>query len=329
MGLFISGLAINKNFKNELDVLYNILEMNVVKTEELTFEEALVSNTELFYFDVYFTDNGTLVLLNYDLCTCSYLINELNALSLVVSEHTDSYMVHYSENGEDKFNITKIEGRLTGNGKKIIKDNNLTVDELIYQYIENLIGKSFFNIQNEEKIIRCHVSNYDWLKKEEINKTNIHEPLHLNHFSDDELLEVLEELFQHCVTNNINFYLPTSLHETKNQNIVQNLFDLRRQVAFKDNLLEKINPKFPMDSFHLIGKFKEDKSDIEASNLLFDLIKNNSNQNIKPKWKDFDEKLDDNQKASDSDFILMIFAGLFILALIFGLIYVIYGVVTL
>ena len=63
--------------------------------------------------------------------------------------------------------------------------------------------------------------------------------------------------------------------------------------------------------------------------LLFDLIKNNSTQNINPKWKDFDEKLDDNQKASDSDYILMIFVGLFILALLFGLVYGIYGVVTL
>ena len=53
---------------------------------------------------------------------------------------------------------------------------------------ENLIGKNFFNIQNEEKIIRCHVSNYDWLKKEEINKTNILEPLDIKYFSDDELL---------------------------------------------------------------------------------------------------------------------------------------------
>ena len=329
MGLFLSGLAINKNYKKEVDVLYNILNMNVVKTEEVTFEQAIDSTTELFYFDVYFTDNGTLVFINDDLCMQSYLINELNALSFIVSEHTDSYMVHYSENGKDKFNITKIEGRLTGNGKKIIKDNNLKVDELIYQYIENLIGKNFFNIKNEEKIIRCHVSNYDWLKKEEINITNIHEPLHLNHFSDDELLEIFEELFQHCVTNNINFYLTTSLHEPKNQKVVQNIIDLRSQVGSKKILLEKLKPKFPMDSYHMIGKFKEDKSDVKTSFLLFDLIKNNSTQNINPKWKDFDEKLDDNQKASDSDYILMIFVGLFILALLFGLVYGIYGVVTL
>ena len=84
-----------------------------------------------------------------------------------------------------------------------------------------------------------------------------------------------------------------------------------------------------MDSYHMIGKFKEDKSDVKTSFLLFDLIKNNSTQNINPKWKDFDEKLDDNQKASDSDYILMIFVGLFILALLFGLVYGIYGVVTL
>lgn len=84
-----------------------------------------------------------------------------------------------------------------------------------------------------------------------------------------------------------------------------------------------------MDSYHMIGKFKDEKSDVKTSFLLFDLIKNNSNQNITPKWKDFDEKLDDNHKVSDSEFILMIFAGLFILALIFGLIYLIYSVVTL
>lgn len=196
MSLFLSGLAINKNYKNEVDVLYNILNMNVVKTEEVTFEQAIDSTTELFYFDVYFTANGTLVFLNDDLCMQLYQINDLNALSFIISENSDTYMANFTENGKTKFKITKVDGKLTGNGKKIIVANNLTTDELIFQYIENLIGKSFFNIQNEEKLIRCYVSNYDWLKKEEVNKTNIHEPLHLKYFSDEELLEFFDKTVQ-------------------------------------------------------------------------------------------------------------------------------------
>jgi hypothetical protein len=323
MGLFISGLAINKNFKNELDVLNNILKMNVVKTEELTFEEALVSNTDLFYFDVYYTENGTLVLLNYDLCTYSYLINELNALSFVVSEHTDSYMVHYSENGKDKFNITKIEGRLTGNGKKIIKDNNITVDELIYQYIENLIGKNFFNIQNEEKIIRCHVSNYDWLKKEEINKTNILEPLDIKYFSDDELLNSFNKIVEYCILNNINFYLHPSLIELKNQKIIQNIIDLKKYIGYKESSLGKLKPQFSEDGYHayyMIGRFNKENLDVKKSLYLFNLIKGENSKN---------NNRTDSQFDLNSDMILLIFAGIVILLLITGLIYVIYNVFTL
>lgn len=328
MGLLLSGLAINKNYKNEVDVLYNILNMNVVNTEEITFKKAIDTTTELSYFDIYFSSKGTLVFLNDDLCMHSYVISESDALSFIFSENSDTYMFNYSENGKKKYKITKVEGKISGSGKKLINENNVTIDELIFQYIENLIGKSFFNIQYDEKLIRCYVSNYDWLKKEEVNKTNILEPLDIKYFNDYELLEFFEKTVQYCKINNINFYIHTTLHEPKNQKIIQNIIDLKNHIGFKENVLEIIKPKFPMDSYHLIGKFNKENFDSQTSSLLFELIKNeNKNvQNINPKWKEGNENIDDNEKTTKSDVVIMIFALTIIVALVIGLIYVIISV---
>lgn len=331
MGLFLSGLAINKDYRNKIDVLYNILKMNVVKTEEVTFEESMDSDTELFYFDVYFSSVGTLVFLNYDLCMHSYLVEESNTLSFIISENSDTYSLNYTENGKEKIHLEQVAGVLKGSGKKIIKDNNLTIDELVFKYIENLIGKRFFDIGNEEKLIRCYVSNYDWLKKPEVNKTNILEPLDLIYFSDEELLDLFNKLVEYCKSNNINFFLHTSLQEPENQIIVQNIIDLKRHVEYKENLLKILKPKFPMDSYSMIGKFKKENLDQKISIMLFDLIKNISisNKNVNQKWNDSNKKLIDNKKTKDSDFLSMIFVILFILALLVGLIYVFYNVIAL
>jgi hypothetical protein len=318
--MFISGLVLNKNLQNNIDDLYNILKMNVVKTEELTFEEAIQS-TELFYFDVYFSKNGTLVFLNYDLCLEPYTIIDLNILTFIISENSDSYALGYSENESNILNLKSLEGKISGKGKKNIQEKNISIEELIYQYIAKLLGKSFFDIQNDERIVRYHVSNYDWLKKVEENKTNILEPLDLKFFSDEEILDSFNKLVEYCILNNINFYLHPSLIESKNQKIVQNIIDIRKHVGFKKSFLEKLKPPFSKDGYHayyMIGKFNKENLDVKTSLFLFNLIKDENINNTSVSNEDL-----------NSDMALLIFAGLIIILLFAGLIYVIYSVFTL
>jgi len=54
MGFNISGLVINKNYKNDLPALEAILDEKLVLEKEVMFEEACESFKEDGYCDIYF-----------------------------------------------------------------------------------------------------------------------------------------------------------------------------------------------------------------------------------------------------------------------------------
>lgn len=324
MGTFLSGLVFNKNFQNDEEFLYKILKMNVVETEEITFEEATKKETDLYYFDVYYSKQGTLILFNYDLCLEPYLQDEFDIMTFIIAVHSGSYLLNYSEKGIAKLTLKDFNGKIQGKGKKILLDSNLSLEELIYQYFEKLLGKEFGEILNEEKVIRCHVSNYDWKKQVEINKTDILKPLSVNFLNEEEIFDLFDKLIQYCKTNRINFFLNSSLHKKENLNIIKNINDIKKKIDSNANLHDRIKPKFPMNSYNMIGKFTDENLDHKTTFHLEDLIKN---VDIK---KEFAKRREDEDLENETIFDKL-FGYIFlliILAVFVGMIFLIYFIVN-
>jgi hypothetical protein len=348
MGFNISGLVINKNYQKNFDELQNTLGWNLRKGEEIDFETATSNWKEENYCDVYFSENGTIIFLNIDYCTEGHPLDNLNTLTFGYSEVSMTFLLDYFKKGIEYRSIMEVDGeRIVDEGKKLeVEEKSEEVSEIIWNQIEVVLGKNFHEIDNSEIAHRYYFvqnesTNNDFDDKEnQLNKINILEPLDVKYFTDDELIEYFNKIVIYCRDNKVNFFLHPTLLEDKNKKVVQNLIDIKYYIGSKENLLNIVRPKFPMEGYYMIGKFKKDNVDFKTSKLLFDLIENykvENNENTKittnevsnNKWIEIDKKLDDNSKASDSDFVLLIIAIIVLLVFFGGLIYVIYDIFTL
>lgn len=348
MGFNISGLVINKNYEKNFNELQNILGWNLIKGEKIDFETASSNWKEENYCDVYFSENGTIIFLNIDYCTSGYPLENVNTLTFGYSEVSMTFLLDYFEKGTEHRSIMEAQGeRIFDEGKRLeVEDRFEQMTEIIWNQIEIVLGKNFHQIDNSEVAHRYYFkkkesTDNDIGEKEiQINKVNILEPLDVKYFSEDELIEYFNKIVIYCKDSKINLFLHPTLLDDKNKTVVQNLVDIKYYIGSKENLLNVVRPKFPMEGYYMIGKFKKDNVDFKTSKLLFDLIENYKVENIENtkiktakvannKWIEIDKKLDDNSKASDSDFVLLIITIIVLLAFFGGLIYVIYNISTL
>jgi hypothetical protein len=169
MGLNISGLVINQNFQENIQDLQNILGWDLIKVEDIDFETVSSSNKEEDICDVYFTDNGTLIFLNADLCTESYALENLNSLSFIYSETSMASHYNYSESGISKFSNLEIESEIvdqTGTPLEIETEPYDNAD-IIFTQIELILGKSYWDIEPNEKLYRYRLLNLERQNKYE------------------------------------------------------------------------------------------------------------------------------------------------------------------
>lgn len=105
MGFNISGLAINKNYENEFDSLQKELGLNLKKESEIDFETASSNWKDEGICDVYFSEKGTLLFLNMDMCIDSFPLMNDNSLTFALSETSMAFSISYCENGIEKRSI--------------------------------------------------------------------------------------------------------------------------------------------------------------------------------------------------------------------------------
>lgn len=155
MGLNISGLVIDKNYENNLTELESILGEKLVFEKEVAFEEATENWKEDSYCDVYFSENGTFVLLSMEVGGFEFYGKNQTAFSFVLSEMTMVFTVNYTKNNELVRTITETEDMHENEGVPFDfeKDEDDT-SELIYHLIENTLGESFYDIDLEATCFR-------------------------------------------------------------------------------------------------------------------------------------------------------------------------------
>ncbi|MGY0427308.1 MAG: hypothetical protein ACWIPI_10880 [Polaribacter sp.] len=156
MGFNISGLAINKNYENDFDKLQKELGWNLEKQSEIDFETASSNWTEEEICDVYFSEKGTLLFLNMDICAESWALKNDNTLTFALSETSMAFNINYCENGIEKRSIMEVnDERMQDEGEKLgIEDKSEDTSEIIWNQIEIVIGKRFWDIKPDEKAVR-------------------------------------------------------------------------------------------------------------------------------------------------------------------------------
>ena len=149
MGYNISGIAINKNYENDFESLQNQLGWNLEKVAEIDFETASANWTDDKICNVHFTKTGTLIFIGMENCEQSFNLKNDHVLTFALSETSMVFNINYSEKGV---------------ALAIEKDSEDT-SEIIWNQIEVLLGKRFFDIELEEKATQYRFKPVIDLKK--------------------------------------------------------------------------------------------------------------------------------------------------------------------
>jgi len=162
MGHNISGIAINKNFENNIEELSKLLGVELLLDNEINFEEASENWKEEGYFDVYFSKNGTLVFANIDYCLEPYFHKETNILTFALSETSMTFNIGYTENDVLVRSIMKVNDEIVDEEGEPLQceiDNEDDMTEAIFDQVGEVIGMHFYEIELDEKAYRFKLKN--------------------------------------------------------------------------------------------------------------------------------------------------------------------------
>jgi hypothetical protein len=156
MGFNISGLAINNNYENDFEKLQKQLGWHLEKQSEIDFETASSNWKEEGICDVYFSEKGTLLFISMDRCTESFSLPNDNTLTFALSETSMAFNINYCEKGIEKRSIMEVnDERLEDEGEKLeVENRSEDTSEIIWNQIEVVISKSFWQIEPDEKAVR-------------------------------------------------------------------------------------------------------------------------------------------------------------------------------
>jgi hypothetical protein len=156
MGFNISGLVINKNYKDTFDQLQKEFGWTLKKGGEINFETASSNWKDDGICDVYFSENGTLLFISMDMCAESWGLKNANTLTFALSETSMAFNLAYCENDVLKRSIMQVEdNRMTEEGEKLeVEGKSEDTSEIIWNQMEVVLGKSFWSIEPDEKAER-------------------------------------------------------------------------------------------------------------------------------------------------------------------------------
>jgi hypothetical protein len=300
MGFNISGLAINKNYEKEFDQLQKELNWKLEKQSEIDFETASSNWTEDGICNVYFLENGTLIFMGMDMCTESFPLRNANTLTFALSETSMAFNINYCENGIEKRSIMEVnDERMIDEGDKLeVEAKSEDTSEIIWNQIEKVIGKSYWDIEFNEKAVRYIFTKNTGTPSSgkttyDIDKTISKEDLS-NKFSDDELFKYFDKIIEFAQKNQINAFLfPWS--DKDNTMKLMNLFRIITEISNRPNLSNQISKRMPLEKFKMLCRVDPEKVNSRTSsqlmkelNMINNFIPNiSTNSSDEKKWWQF------------------------------------------
>ena len=156
MGFNVSGIVINEDFQNNFDDLQKELGWKLKKQEVINFETASSNWKDEGICDVYFSEKGTFLFLSMGRCSQPWAIKNRNVFTFALSETAMAFYLSYCENGITKRTIIEAEGeRMQDDGEELkVEEISGDASEIIWNQIEVVLGKRFWDIEPSEKAER-------------------------------------------------------------------------------------------------------------------------------------------------------------------------------
>ncbi|MDF7817317.1 hypothetical protein P1X15_06905 [Runella sp. MFBS21] len=156
MGFNISGIATNINFNNNLIELQKQLGLTLSFIEEINFEKASENWKEEEVCDIYFSEKGTLLFINMDLCVEPWSIENGDTLTFALSETSMAFNLNYCEGRKLRRSFMAMnDSIMSDEGEKLkVEENTSDASEIIWKQLDVVLGKSYWNIEPFEKAHR-------------------------------------------------------------------------------------------------------------------------------------------------------------------------------
>ncbi|PCI94685.1 MAG: hypothetical protein COB15_13595 [Flavobacteriales bacterium] len=315
MGFNISGLAINKNYENNFEDLQKELGWNLERQSEINFETASSNWKDEGICDVYFSDQGTLIFINMDMCTDTYGVKSDNILTFTLSETSTAYIIVYTENNIEKRSIMEVNGdRMTNKGERLeVEDKSEDAPDIIWNQVEFLLGKPFLDIDPNEKAVRYiftkknieeennstanikdtipteissnkdHYNKSDKKNKEDtITSYRLDKPIFKedlsNKFTDRELFKYFDKIITFAQQKGLNVFLNPSVHTSDSRRFL-NLFNIVTEISNRGNLKDEIIKRMPLERFKLLCRIDPKSLDQKTKTLMMnELVMINSRE---------------------------------------------------
>lgn len=293
MGFNISGLVVNKSYKDKIKELEKDLKWNLSNSEDITFETASSNWKDEEFCDIYFSDQGTLIFLSMDKCTEAFPILDKNTLTFALSETSMAFNINYCEKGVEKRSIMEVEGdRMNDEGEKLsVEDKSEDASEIIWNQIEVVLGKRFWDIDPDEKSYRFRFTSDETTEDQKPDsnlqsgkqtedqiKYDFSQPLGSSVFkeqmSDDELKLYFEEQIRFAQNKDINIFLHPWAHG-ENSKRYFNFYNLIKEISVRPTVLSEVKKMLPIaDRLDMFCKFDPDKVDKKTEDNMMKYIKN-------------------------------------------------------
>lgn len=272
MGFNISGIAINRNYEREFEQLQKELGWNLEKQSEIDFETASSNWTEDGICNVYFTEKGTLMFIGMEMCTESFPLQNTNTLTFALSETSMAFNINYCENGVEKRSIMEVnDARMVDEGEKLeVEENSEDTSEIIWNQIEKVIGKKFWDIEPDEKAVR-YVFVKEAETKDSIQESNDIDKIipddAFSKFSDDEIIQNFDGIIEFAQKHQINAFLYPWSHEGNSKKFM-NLIGIVEEMVNRPTLSNEVNKRITMVQLKQLCRFNPDKVDSQTAELM-------------------------------------------------------------
>ena len=100
MGFNISGIATAINLQSNLGLIEKEIGFKLTFEKEIDFETASSNWKEEGICDIYYTENATLIFINFEYTTNAYSFQNQPTLTFALSETSMAFCFYYCENGE-------------------------------------------------------------------------------------------------------------------------------------------------------------------------------------------------------------------------------------
>lgn len=157
MGFNFAGIAVNRTFDYDINKVADAFGWNIKMVKEVTFDEASQNWTPERDVNIHFTDKSTMIFLSFERCISAFGIQGANVLTFAYSATSMAMLLHYWENDKVvRYIMEHNHEIMQEHGEKLPQEQEgKHVDGLIFDMLEEVLGRSFHQLDFAGKAYHC------------------------------------------------------------------------------------------------------------------------------------------------------------------------------